>query len=68
MNQLTQPEKVPTSRRVVDAIHELRNALEARYGEQFAYAIYGNNYKLASHTSKAIVEAAVEEPERPLGR
>jgi len=62
------PESKPTSERVVKAIHELRDALAERYGQQFVFMVYGDNYKLASHTGKRIVEPTIERSPNANGR
>jgi hypothetical protein len=54
------PESGPTNERVASAIHELRDALTERYGQQFVFMVYGGNRKLACHTSKRIIEPKVE--------
>ena len=54
------PESQPTSDCVVDAIHELRDALADRYGEDFVFMVYGSNRRLACHTSNRIVMPTVK--------
>ena len=54
------PETQPTSKRVVKAIHEPRDALAERYGKDFVFMVYGDNHKLDCHTSKRTVEPTIE--------